>query len=72
MGGFMNGGDRSLLKTASFFVCVAALAGLQSIAASAQQKPEKSNMDLVGYNDLQAGVPINPSSISKEIDGSPM
>src|SRR5947207_13681473 len=34
---------------------------LLSIAEAAQQKPEKNNMDLVGYNDLQARSAYQPT-----------
>ena len=35
--------------------------GMLSIAAAAQQKAEKSNMDLVGYSDLQARSSYQPT-----------
>src|SRR5215813_1513285 len=38
-----------------------AILALLSIVAAAQQKPEKSNMDLVGYNDLQARSAYQPT-----------
>src|SRR5215470_5821018 len=34
---------------------------LLAIAEAAQQKPEKNNMDLVGYNDLQARSAYQPT-----------
>src|SRR5512132_3962470 len=42
-------------------IMVLAILVLLSLAAAAQQKAEKSNMDLVGYNDLQGRSSYQPT-----------
>ena len=51
----------SLVRNFRRFCLVAAICASLSLVAAGQQKAEKSNMDLVGYNDLQARSAYQPT-----------
>jgi hypothetical protein len=52
--------ERAPTRSGSFLVLAWALASLIWATAAAQQKPEKQNMDLVGYSDLQGRSSYQP------------